>query len=649
MLGRSVAFTLFALALLTPAARAEWLPTGSNVSHFGGTFPIAAPDGFGGAYVTWRQPGGQSGNDVYLQRILGDGTTPAWSDNGFPLCALPQYQSPLRIIPDGSGGVLTSWVDLRSSTQVFVQHTLSDGSIATGWVANGIAVTSTPSDRAAMVADGRGGAFIAWEDSRDYPAHDIDIYAQHLNADGSIALGWPANGVPVCTETHLQQRISIVLDGSGGVIVTWADFRTGDGTMFAQHLLADGSVATGWSTDGLAMCPGIDGLAVTDGGVGFFVASGAQSPVFAEGGLFVQHATFTGTLASGWPASGLQVCSAAGSRELMGAVPDGSGGVLLNWSDYRPPTGSGIYALRILSGGSLAPGWAINGNLLSDPPRGEFPEGSSSMAPDGASGAYVVWRYDDSGPPYGQPSFIQHVTGSGLIASGWPSYGLQLSTSLDQNFPTVTSDGFHGAIVAWSENFERFGIFAQRYQLDGLVAVELSLVSAEPREGYVALDWFSAGTTPGATMLYRRTETSAWSGIASLQADGTGHLRYDDHAVAAGTRYGYRLGYVEDGAERFTSETWVEVPSTMLSLEGLRPNPASGPLSVSFALPNASPASLEVLDVSGRRILQREVGTMGAGAHVVRLEESSALSPGIYWLRLRQGSRALLARGAVVR
>ncbi|HTK32051.1 MAG TPA: T9SS type A sorting domain-containing protein [Candidatus Saccharimonadaceae bacterium] len=584
-----------------------------------------------------------------MQRILSDGATPIWSDNGFPLSALPDYQAPEGIVPDGSGGVLTCWVDYRPTPAIYVQRTLPDGSIALGWTANGVAATLAQSDNAAIVADGEGGAFLVWEDSRDYAAHNLDVYAQHLLSDGTVAPGWPTNGVPVCTESHLQAHCSVLLDGSGGVIATWADFRTGVGAIFGQHLLADGSVGLGWTPGGQFITPGIIGASVGDASGGFYSVGATQHPSFAQADLYVQRMSFSGLPNTGWPTGGLKVCGASGSRELFGVVPDGLGGVLLDWVDYRPPAGSGIYALRVQPNGGLAPGWTTNGSLISNPPQGEFREGYSPLAADGLGGAYAVWRVDQQDAPYGQPGFIQHVTGSGAIASGWPSYGLQLSTSLDQDFPAVTSDAHFGAIVAWSENFERFGIFAQRYQLDGPVAVELALVGAELREGYVALDWFSAGTTPGATTLYRRTETSAWSSIATLQADGTGHLRYDDHAVAAGTRYGYRLGYVEDGAERFTTETWVDVPSTMLSLEGLRPNPASGPLSVSFALPNASPASLEVLDVSGRRILQRDVGSMGAGSHVVRLDEGSGLSPGIYWLRLRQGPRALLARGAVVR
>ena len=65
-------------------------------------------------------------------------------------------------------------------------------------------------------------------------------------------------------------------------------------------------------------------------------------------------------------------------------------------------------------------------------------------------------------------------------------------------------------------------------------------------------------------------------------------IEYEDHTVAAGGRYAYRLAYVEERAERRTTETWVEVPVALaLALEGAQPNPAVGPLTVAFTLPHA--------------------------------------------------------------
>src|SRR5262249_20091620 len=132
--------------------------------------------------------------------------------------------------------------------------------------------------------------------------------------------------------------------------------------------------------------------------------------------------------------------------------------------------------------------------------------------------------------------------------------------------------------------------------------------------------------------------------------DGTGTLRYEDRSVAAGVRYAYVLGYVEAGRELMSAESWVEVPLALtFVLEGFRPNPAIGDAIAAFALPSAEPATLELLDLTGRRVLSREVGSLGAGRHTVRLDSDSSVPAGVYWIRLRQGAHLQVARGVVMR
>jgi hypothetical protein len=177
----------------------------------------------------------------------------------------------------------------------------------------------------------------------------------------------------------------------------------------------------------------------------------------------------------------------------------------------------------------------------------------------------------------------------------------------------------------------------------------VALVSAVAEPDRVVLTWFAATSNLEAT-LYRRTAGSEWQALGLVTGDGGGHLRYEDRAVSPNGRYAYRLGYREQGAERFSGETWVEVPAVLsFELAGLRPNPAVGELAVSFTLPSAAPATLALLDVSGRRLIAREVGSLGPGRHLQRLGEGARFAPGIYWLRLTQAGRVLTACGVVVR
>jgi len=86
------------------------------------------------------------------------------------------------------------------------------------------------------------------------------------------------------------------------------------------------------------------------------------------------------------------------------------------------------------------------------------------------------------------------------------------------------------------------------------------------------------------------------------------------------------------------------------ALEGVRPNPSrGGQLSVTFALPSSAPARLELLEVSGRRVVTRDVGELGTGQHVVDLAANRALPPGLYLVRLAQGANVRVTRVAVLK
>src|SRR5262249_10907084 len=150
--------------------------------------------------------------------------------------------------------------------------------------------------------------------------------------------------------------------------------------------------------------------------------------------------------------------------------------------------------------------------------------------------------------------------------------------------------------------------------------------------------------------LYRRTETTDWQRLDTVVGDGSGTLHYEDRTVGPGNRYAYRLGYTEGGRELFSAESWVQVPEAFaFTLEGFRPNPAIGGAIASFTLPSAEPATLELLDLTGRRVVSREVGALGAGRHTLRLDSGSAIPAGVYWIRLRQGSHSRVTRGVVMK
>jgi hypothetical protein len=66
-------------------------------------------------------------------------------------------------------------------------------------------------------------------------------------------------------------------------------------------------------------------------------------------------------------------------------------------------------------------------------------------------------------------------------------------------------------------------------------------------------------------------------------------------------------------------------------------------------LPGGTGATIECLDVAGRVLGARELGTLPAGVHDVAPPWSQPPAAGVYWIRVRQGAEASATRVVIVR
>ncbi len=178
----------------------------------------------------------------------------------------------------------------------------------------------------------------------------------------------------------------------------------------------------------------------------------------------------------------------------------------------------------------------------------------------------------------------------------------------------------------------------------GATGVDLSLVSLDATPTGVTLTWYADAHAIPFAALERSRDDGVWAAIASGSPDGGGRLVFRDADVVPGGRYAYRLAWSDANGEHASPEQDVTIPGLALALHGAWPNPArGGALAIRFTLPDGAPASLALFDVSGRRVVQREVGVLGAGAHVVALD-GAHLPPGVYLARLEQHGQARQAR-----
>ncbi len=637
---------LLGLALLLPRSAAAAWPADSlvNVSLCTATgdqcYPTSVSDGAGGAIVTWHDE--RSGNqDIYAQRISVDGTV-QWTADGVALCTATGEQEGPTITSDGAGGAIVTWHDERSGNgDIYAQRISADGTPL--WTANGVALcTATGEQEGPTIAsDGAAGAIVAWQDQR---SGNGDIYAQRISAAGTVQ--WTANGVGLCTATGSQYYPTSVSDDAGGAIVTWYDERSGTNSdIYAQRISAAGAVQ--WTANGAVLCTATGNqyypTLVSDGAGGAIVTwydyrSGNYD-------IYAQRISAAGTVQ--WTANGVALCTTTGEQYTPTLASDGAGGAIVIWDDFRSGTNSDIYAQRISAAGAVQ--WTANGvALCTDISEQE----DATLVSDGAGGVIVTWD-DNRGVNW--DIYAQRISAAGAVQ--WTADGEVLCTALgDQWYPTVVPDGAAGAIVAWQDQRSgNWDIHAQRIWADGTTPVLLSFVSVDVGVDHIDLTWFAGGSESAVATVYRCSVGAEWTRIGEVAVDGMGYLRYTDRVDATATRLGYRLGIVDAGVEGFYGEVWVDLPtldgeaSFALTLDPVRPNPAAGgALTAHFTLASAAPASLELLDVAGRRIVAREVGPLGAGHHAFDLGEGRRLAPGLYLVCLRQGTSTRVARVAVL-
>ena len=177
---------------------------------------------------------------------------------------------------------------------------------------------------------------------------------------------------------------------------------------------------------------------------------------------------------------------------------------------------------------------------------------------------------------------------------------------------------------------------------DHPVSALASLVSADALPDRARLTWYAAGSRGQELILDRRTASADWSESARVMADGAGYVVFEDRDVVPGVRYGYRLRTV--AGVPITDETWLSIPAPDVPALGLpTPNPAAGALLVPVYLQSPRAARLELFDVAGRRVRSESLGGLAPGSHTVRVDHGSS-GPGIYTLRLRQGTSASVRR-----
>ena len=462
-----IRLTLFAptivLVLLPLVSFASWQP-GGNFICVGFEHQIdirAVSDGNLGAIVIWQDYRGP-GVGIYGQRIGASGAL-QWTPDGVAIITPVEDEGSYDVVSDGAGGAIVVWSGGQAPV-ARAQRINAAGIVQ--WTPGGVQLSTANSQQwiPRLVADGSGGAIVAWKDYVEVSASDV--YAQRINAAGTVL--WTPTGVALCTAAFDQHWVSIVTDGAGGAVVTWADHRSGTYDVYARRVNSLGTAL--WTTDGVALCTAvndqIDVEPIPDGAGGAIVTWDDFRGVTTTGrDIYAQRVNASGTVQ--WTTDGVALCMAPHDQTTPVIVSDAAGGAIVAWEDDRSGIGSSdLYAQGIDASGTVK--WIANGLVLSGALENQY---NQQIISDGAGGAIVTWADGRSGTM--SQVYARRVDVSGTVL--WTFDGVPVAvTPFGQYNPAIAPDGSGGAIVAWLDKrnasvIDNYDIYAQRLSASGLV------------------------------------------------------------------------------------------------------------------------------------------------------------------------------------
>ncbi len=422
--------------------------------------PAIVSDGNGGTIIAW--PDYRDGNwNIYAQRSDASGVA-LWTMDGVAICLAADSQQLPQIVTDGSNGAIIAWQDYRSGGDYDIYAQRVNGSGAVQWTLDGVPVCTAAFDQfnVEMIGDGFGGAIFTWEDNRANVVNCPDIYAERVDTTGASL--WTANGVSICNQAGAQHDPRLVSDGLGGAFITWSDQRAGDYDIYTQRIASGGAVV--WTTNGVATCTmATDQLKpdiCSDDAAGVIVTWYDYRST-TDYDIYAQRVGPGGAIV--WAVDGIVLDNNVGYDQINPSiVSDDSGGAIVTWQDYRTGVTSDVYAQRVAAAGHVV--WTATGVIIC---TAAGDQRNPRIVADGRSGAFITWDDYRNLDTINTDVYAQHIAADASIE--WPATGYLLcDADSSQSHVTLASDGNQGAVAAWQDYRNgNWDIYAQGFNDSG--------------------------------------------------------------------------------------------------------------------------------------------------------------------------------------
>jgi len=388
-------------------------------------------------------------------------------------------------------------------------------------VNNAICTAANHQQYPEMVSDNSGGAIIAWIDYRS--GSTSDIYVQRIDVSGNVQ--WTANGVAICTATDNQASLQLVTDGNGGAIITWQDKRSGiDNDIYAQRINSTGIVQ--WTANGVAICSSTGyqyyPQITPDGSGGAIIAWQDYRNGLSNADIYAQRINGAGLVQ--WTIDGVTICAVANNQQGTQLITGSGGSAIITWQDYRSGTSNADIYAQCIDGTGLVQ-WIANGvAVCTAADNQELPQLDS----DGIWGAIITWQDYRSGTT---DIYAQRINSSGLVQ--WTANGVVVCSEINgQTSPQLVSDGGGGAIITWVDY--RSGLsdnYAQRINATGIVQWTTNGVAICTAADYQYYPQLASDGAGGAIITWQDNRNGSNPDIYAQRVNATGMLQWTINGV----------------------------------------------------------------------------------------------------------------------
>ncbi len=348
--------------------------------------------------------------------------------------------------------LICTWLIIGIFGIAFAQTTPKPVWAKTGMLIND-AVGNTPQQNPQLIADGKNNFIVVWEDGR---SGYYDIYVQKINPSGQPL--WNKDGAPACSSKSNQNFPQLASDMAGGAIIVWQDYRRGNADIFAQRIDASGK--TLWGKDGIAVSRAPAGQfapqIIPDGNGGAIITWHDYREGMGED-IFAQRINSNGKVL--WQENGVVISTAAGTQWYPKIASDNAGGAVITWTDGRiSPSDNNIFAQHVDKTGKTL--WQADGLPVCSAASNQAHPQIISLS----DGVIITWHDSRS---KGNDIYAQKIDFNGKLM--WPKDGAEICTiAYPQENPNLAPDGAGGAIIVWTDHRgEENNIFAQRILSNG--------------------------------------------------------------------------------------------------------------------------------------------------------------------------------------